>query len=86
MLRPTISRLPEPASREVIAPVAQSSLPASIGSYLSAAYPAYVFEKAYTLTISKTVQGYVVVIETNSEKYAVLFDASGNFVEVKTVC
>lgn len=78
--------LPEPAPREVIAAVAQSSLPASIGSYLSATFPAYVFEKAYTLTINKTVQGYVVVIEANSTKYAVLFDASGNFVKVKTVC
>jgi hypothetical protein len=58
-----------------------AALPASVTSYLSATYPNYVFEKAF----SNRSGGYVVVIDANNTKYAVEFDASGNFLRAKTV-
>jgi len=65
--------------------IAQDSLPAIAVSYLSTTYPNYVFDKAFSVTNNGTLQGYVVVIDANSTKYAVLFDASGNYVAVRII-
>lgn len=67
------------------ASVAQSALPAKLSAYLSTTYPNYVFEKAFSLSVNNIVQGYAVIINANNTRYAVLFDASGNFVAVKTI-
>lgn len=65
--------------------IVESALPANTLSYLTTTYPGYVFEKAFSFSDNGTLQGYVVVINSNNTKYAVRFDASGNFVSVKTV-
>ena len=65
--------------------ILQSALPSNVSSYLNTTYPNYVFNKAFSVSINNAVQGYVVIINANNTKYAVLFDASGNFVLVKTI-
>jgi hypothetical protein len=65
--------------------VEQSALPATILSYLNRTYPNYVFKKAFSVSQSETIKGYVVFIDANNTKYAVGFDASGNFLGAKTV-
>lgn len=66
--------------------IAQTDLPSNVQSYLSTTYPNYVFEKAFAAYNSSNVlQGYVVVINANNTKYAVKFDAPGNFVSVRTI-
>lgn len=66
-------------------PVDLSALPSVAANYLSTTYPNYVFEKAFVLSQSGTVKGYVVFLDANNTKYAVEFDASGTFVRAKTV-
>lgn len=66
-------------------PIELSALPSIATNYLSATYPNYVFKTAFAITQAATVKGYVVLIEANSTKYAVEFDATGNFVRSKTV-
>jgi len=72
------TQLPQPHGRPQ--PVAQSSLPAAALTYLSTTYPNYVFEKAFAISASGTTKGYVVLVDANGTKYAVAFDATGNFV------
>lgn len=62
-----------------------SALPSIAANYLSQTYPNYVFEKAFSVSENGTVKGYVVIIDANNTKYAVEFDASGNFVRSKTI-
>jgi len=80
-----INRVQAPAPHGNIASIDQSALPANALSYLSSTYPNYVFNKAFSVTVNGVVQGYCVVIEANSTKYAIQFDASGNFVKAKTI-
>ena len=58
----------------------QATLPASVSSYLTATYPAYVFDNAFELTLNGSATGYLVFIDANSTKYLVIFNASGTFV------
>ncbi len=60
--------------------VSQSALPKNMQSYLNTTYPNFVFEKAFSYTLDGVLQGYIIVIDANSTKYAVEFDASGNFI------
>lgn len=62
-----------------------SALPATAQSYLTATYPNYVFKHALKIVNNNTVQGYVVFLDANATKYAVEFDAAGNFVKAVTV-
>lgn len=62
-----------------------ASLPATAQSYLAATYPNYVFKSAFELIQDGAVQGYAVFIDANATKYAVAFDASGNFLKAITV-
>ncbi len=63
--------------------VAFSSLNASIGTYLTANYPGYTFQKAFkVLDASDAVTGYVVVIQFESKPVGLKFDNSGTFVKV----
>ena len=65
--------------------VAESALPATIGDYLSNTYPNYVFEQAFSISKNGIITDYVVCIDENGTKYAVEFDASGNFVRAITL-
>ncbi|HEY9001251.1 MAG TPA: PepSY-like domain-containing protein [Mucilaginibacter sp.] len=65
--------------------LAQSDLPANVGTYLTTTYPAYVFDAAYTVKLNGTVTAYLVFIDANTTKYLVRFDASGNFVKAITL-
>lgn len=80
-----VSRAELPAHKGRANTIEQNALPANTLSYLSATYPNYVFNKAFSITGNGVVQGYCVVIEANSTKYAVQFDAAGNFVKSKAV-
>src|SRR5258705_2731702 len=70
--------LPAPPGNCV--PIAESALPTNVLSYLTTTYPNYVFEKAFAAYLNNSLQGYVVIINANNTKYAVKFDASGNFI------
>ena len=61
-------------------------LPATITAYLGSAYPNYVFKKAFSSMQNGALAGYTVLIDANNTKYAVQFDASGNFIRASTVC
>ncbi|WP_428330468.1 hypothetical protein [Mucilaginibacter sp.] len=65
--------------------VTQANLLAAISTYLTATYPAYVFDKAYSLSFSSTVQGYAVLITANSTKYVIEFSATGAFIKAIVV-
>jgi len=62
-----------------------ADLPAVITTYLATTYPAYVFENAFEVKLNGTVKAYLVVIDANSTKYLLKFDASGTFVKSVTV-
>jgi hypothetical protein len=62
-----------------------ANLPSTITSYLDTAYTDYTLKKAYTLSLSGPVKAYIVIIDANSTRYALEFDATGSFVRVKTL-
>ena len=63
--------------------VAFSALPSAIGTYLTANYSGYTFQKAFKiLDTTKTVTGYVVIIKYNGNFVGLKFNASGSFVSV----
>ncbi|HVZ95530.1 MAG TPA: hypothetical protein VG847_01545 [Chitinophagaceae bacterium] len=76
-----VSRVQIEPHQQNFAPVAAADLPSAITDYLSAAYPGYVIEQAFAYSDSGTLKGYIVGIDANGTKYALLFDASGNFVK-----
>ncbi len=60
-----------------------ASLPTAIGTYLTANYSGYTFQKAFKISTSAgVVDSYVVVINYNGKPVGLKFDASGNFVLV----
>jgi hypothetical protein len=64
------------------ASIAQSALPATVTTYLSTTYPAYVFNKAFAeKTPAGVATGYVVLITVNNTRQVVVFDATGAFVK-----
>lgn len=67
--------------------VAFASLPAAIGTYLTANYSGYTFQKAFQVyTPAGVANGYVVVILFNSKPVALKFDTAGAFVAVLEQC
>jgi hypothetical protein len=80
-----VSRVELPAQKGKANSVEQSALPAAALTYLSVTYPNYVFNKAFSITVNGVVQGYCVVIDANNTKYAIQFDATGNFVRSKPI-
>ena len=70
---------------ESVSTVSEATLPSAIQTYLSTTYPAYVFNQAFSFSASGALVGYVVCIDANGTKYAVAFDASGNFVNAITI-
>ena len=69
----------------VHAAVTAANLPSAITTYLTATYPGYVFDKAFSVTVSGVLQGYDVFITSHNTKYLVQFNASGTFVGFKPV-
>lgn len=65
--------------------VAKTALPLPLLSYLAAAFPNYVYEKAYSFTPSTLVKGFAVVIDANLTKYYALFDHTGVFLSATTI-
>ena len=54
-------------------------------NYLTAHFPAYVFNRGFVLKINNVTIGYVAIINANNTRYAVAFDASGNFLASVTI-
>lgn len=80
-----VKRLSLPAPPGICVNIGQGDLPTNVVSYLGTTYPGYVFEKAFAAYNNTEIVGYVVVINANNTKYAVRFDASGNFVSARSV-
>jgi len=80
-----VKRVALPTGPEQPQGIAQTALPAAVLTYLTTTYSNYVFDKAFSLSSAGTVQAYVVIIDANSTKYAIVFDASGVFVAAKTI-
>jgi len=78
-------RISLPAPSGYCISIAQTALATKILDYLNTTYPNYIFEKAFAGYKNNVVQGYLVIINANNTKYAVHFDATGNFVSVKTI-
>jgi hypothetical protein len=66
--------------------VAAAALPSAIATYLTATYPGYVIDKAFSISKGGSVTGYDVFITANSTHYVLQFDASGNFIKMKPIC
>jgi hypothetical protein len=62
-----------------------SAIPGSATTYLSTTYPNYVFMKAFEIKSNGVVKAYLVVIDASLTKYAIHFDATGNFVSSVTI-
>ena len=67
------------------AQLAESALPTLALSYLNTTYPNYVFKKAFSTKDSGSIKGYLVIIDANLTKYAVLFDTNGTFISAKII-
>jgi hypothetical protein len=80
-----VKRVAIPSPDNNVQLVARDSLPATALSYLSNTYPGFVFDKAFSYSANGVVQGYIMVIDANSTKYAVEFDAAGNFILAITI-
>ena len=78
-------RLALPARDGELVNIAQSALPAAVLNFLSSTFPNYVFNKADVLKVNGTVMGYLVLINANNTRYAVAFDANGNFLAKKVI-
>jgi len=63
------------------ATVLQANLPSNILAYLTKTYPGYVFNMAYSESNSGTIMEYDVFITSNSTKFLIDFDGSGNFIK-----
>jgi len=68
-----------------VAAVDQTALPSAVQDYLSSTYPDYVFKQAFSFSENGVLLGYVVCIDANGTKYAIEFDASGNFISAFTL-
>ncbi|MBM3402055.1 MAG: hypothetical protein FJY21_07050 [Bacteroidetes bacterium] len=80
-----IKRTQLPAGHAKAKSVAASVLPSGVNSYLSATYPNYVFKKAFEMRANNILKGYLVLIDANLTKYALHFDANGQFVKAVTI-
>jgi hypothetical protein len=77
--------LPSPSHHGDLNSIDATALPAAVTTYLTTTYPNYVFKNAFKVNENGTLKGYVIFIDANATKYAVEFDASGNFVKAVTV-
>lgn len=70
---------------KTITTITQAQLLATVSTYLTTTYPAYVFDAAYQININGVLKGFAVVIDANSTKYLVRFDSSGLFVKAYAI-
>lgn len=75
----------QPDNNGNVSTVSQAALPSAVQTYLSTTYPNYVFNEAFSFSANGNLVGYVVGLDANGTKYAVAFDASGNFVKAVTI-
>ena len=75
----------QPHTNGEVMNVSQSALPAVIQTYMGTTYPNYVFDQAFSFSQNGSLSGYVVAIDANGTKYAVAFDASGNFIRAVAI-
>lgn len=80
-----IKRVTLPAPGRDCTPVELSALPSTVAAYLAQTYPNYVFGKAFEVKGGGTLRGYVVIIDANNTRYAVAFDATGNYLGSKPI-
>jgi hypothetical protein len=80
-----IKRIQLPAGPAKVRTIEASALPSKSSAYLNTTYPNYVFKKAFELKVNGAVKGYLVLIDANLTKYAIHFDASGQFVKAVTI-
>ena len=74
-----------PTEHGTVQSIDLAALPSVAANYLSQTYPNYVFKKAFSFSENGTLKGYLVLIDANNTKYAVEFDAAGNFIRSKTI-
>jgi hypothetical protein len=74
-----------PEVEEIHTTLTQATLLATITAYLTATYPGYVFDTAFSVSVGGAVSGYVVFIDANTTKYAVSFNAAGAFTQSRTI-
>jgi hypothetical protein len=80
-----IKRIQLPAGHAKGRSIEATALPSNTTSYLSTTYPNYVFKKAFELKVNGALKGYLVLIDANLTKYAIHFDANGQFVKAVTI-
>lgn len=80
-----IKRIQLPAFPAKGRSIEATALPAKSLTFLSTTYPNYVFKKAFEIKANGTLKGYLVLIDANLTKYAVHFDAAGQFVTAVTI-
>lgn len=80
-----IKRMQLPAGHAKGRSIEVSALPSTAVSYLNTTYPNYVFKKAFELKVNNVSKGYLVLIDANLTKYAIHFDAQGQFVKAVTI-
>jgi hypothetical protein len=80
-----VKRIQLPAKNGRHASIELAALPQAAQTYLSTIYPNYVFKHAFKITANNAVTGYGVFLDSNATKYAVEFDAAGNFVKAATI-
>jgi hypothetical protein len=80
-----IKRTELPASPAKGRSIEAAALPAVSTTYLTTTYPNYVFKKAFELKTNGAIKGYLVLIDANLTKYAIHFDAKGQFVKAVTI-
>ena len=80
-----IKRTELPLGRAKGKSIEASALPANANTYLDTTYPNYVFKKAFEMKENNGLKGYLVLIDANLTKYAIHFDANGQFVKSVTI-
>lgn len=80
-----IKRIQLPAGPAKVRSIEASALPSKSSAYLNTTYPNYVFKKAFELKVNGALKGYLVLIDANLTKYAIHFDASGQFLKAVTI-
>lgn len=80
-----IKRIQLPAFPAKGKTIEATALPAAATAYLASTYPNYVFKKAFEIKANNAVKAYLVLIDANLTKYAVHFDANGQFISFLAV-
>jgi hypothetical protein len=63
-------------------PVPEAQLPAGVTGYITTTYPGAVIKMAFSIQDNNNPGGFLVFIDANNTKYALVFDAAGNFLKV----